>query len=433
MDTALARFYYEPKEEAERRRLVSTVFCSVMGLTLAADGILLLFSRRLALVVYGDHHYISYLRLALAAMPFVMANGVQMVVLRLERQVRVFNLIMIFNLLVSSSIGIASILLFRIGAAGMLLGFIAGNLTTAVAGMVYNRRRIFCAPALRKLTELLSVGLPLVLSGTSLWLIGYLNRPILVRRVSPDELGLYAIATGAVGMMALLIGAFRNAWHPFAFSIMNSEDARNIYGRALTLFTVAASTVAACGTLFAPEMLLVINAYTGKNWSGAAPCIGPLALGTLFSAMYFVVQTGVHIARRTGTVALTMGIGAALNLILNIVLIPRFGILGAALATALGHLTSLISLYGLAQRILFIPYQKGKLSAIVLLTVILIALAPLIDAGSLLKNLGLKAAILLLFGSALSATRAFAYDELKILFKSSPSQDLRSDSEELVN
>ncbi len=432
LDVALGRFYYEYDDDKHRRQLVSAVFWIVMGFTLAAVALLLVASKPLALWLYGDSRYILYLRLALLAMPFAMANGVQMVVLRLRRRVHAFNLIMIGNLMVASAIGITSILLLKIGAAGMLAGFIAGNLATSIAGVILNRREISAWPAMGKMRELLAVGLPLVLSGTALWLIGFVNRPILVRRVSAQEVGLYALASGAVGMMSLLMGGFRNAWQPFAFSIMGYKGAEKVYGRMLTWFTVAAGSVVCCGSLFAPEMLLIINAYTHKNWSEAAPAIGPLALGALFHAMYFVVQTGVHIARRTSLIALTMVIGAITSLALNFALIAPFGILGAALANAAGHLAALIGLYALAQRVLPIPYQRNKLIAVVFITGIVVTLAQLINTGSLLNDVLLKLVLLILYAGALLACRVLTISHLISLIRTSR-QQTHAESEEIAN
>jgi O-antigen/teichoic acid export membrane protein len=416
LDTALARFYYEHEAEAQRRSLVSTVFYTVMGFTAIAVGILLVVSKPMALWLYREPRYILYFRLALIAMPFAMASSMQSVVLRLERRVHAFNLITIGNLVTASAISISCILLFKIGAAGMLIGFIAGSIATAAAGMYMNRRQIFASPAMGKLRELLGIGLPLVVSGVALWLIGYVNRPILVHRVSPHDLGVYAIASGGVNMMALIIGAFRNAWQPFAFSIMGHEGAENVYGRTLTLFTALSATVAACATLFTPEALLIINAYTHKNWSAAAPAFGPLALGLLFSAMYFIIQTGIYIARRTSIIAVTISAAAAINILLNFALIPRFGIVGAAWATGLGHLAALVGLYVMAQRILPMPYQRGKLMTIVLLTAVVVILAPHLNIGSIIQNLLLKAVLAAAYCVALLATRAIALSDLALFW-----------------
>jgi O-antigen/teichoic acid export membrane protein len=239
---------------------------------------------------------------------------------------------------------------------------------------------------------------------------------MLAHRVSADDLGLFAIASGGVNMMAMLIGAFRNAWQPFAFSIMGREDSGNVYGRTLTIFTFTAAMIAVCGSLFAPEALLIINAYTHKNWSGAAVAVGPLAMGTLFSAMYFVVQTGIYLARRTSIIAWTMASAAAVAVLSNVVLIPMYGILGAALATALGQLTALFALYHIAQRIAPIPYQPAKILATVLAAILVIILAFQLPADSVGKGLLYKIVLLLIYIALLLATRVITRRDLRMFW-----------------
>jgi O-antigen/teichoic acid export membrane protein len=416
LDIALARFYYEHEDVGQRRRLVSTVFYAVMGFTVVAVALLLAVSKPLALWLYGEPRYILYLRLALAGMPFAVANGVHLVVLRLERRIRAFNLIMIANLAIAALFGITSILLFKIGAAGVLVGFIAGHVATSITGTYINRRELAAAPISGRLQDLLGIGLPLVPSGAALWLIGYVNRPMLVHWVSSDDVGLYAIASGGVGMMGLIIASFRNAWQPFAFSIMGREGSEGVYGRALTLFTIVGATIATCGSLFASEALLLINAVTHKNWSGAAQSVGPLAMGTLFSAMYLVVQTGAYIARRTSVIALMMGVAAGINILFNIILIPKFGILGAAFATAFGHLTALLGLYVVAQRIARIPYQPAKLITTVIAASSAIVLGSCLETNFIGKDLLLKTALLITYCGALLAARALSLGDLRMLW-----------------
>jgi O-antigen/teichoic acid export membrane protein len=416
LDIGLARFYYESDDPVRRRSLVSTVFYTVVGFTLVAVVLLLAASRPLALWLYGEPRYILYFRLALLGMPFAMVNSVNLVLLRLQRRIRAFNLIMIGNLAVAALFGIASIMLFKISAAGVLIGFIAGHAATGFAGTYINRREFTAMPAVGRLQDLFGIGLPLVVSGASLWLIGYVNRPILVHWVPADDVGLYAIASGGVGMMGLIIAAFRNAWQPFSFSIMGREGSEGVYGRALTLFTIFGATITVCGSLFAPEGLLLINAYTHKNWSGAAPSVGPLAMGTLFGAMYMVVQIGAYIARRTSVIALTMVGAAAINILLNIVLIPRFGILGAAFATAAGHLTALISLYAVAQRIAHIPYQPVKLFNTVVAASAAVILGSYMATDSVVRNLILKITLLISYGIVLLAARVLSPRDLRMLW-----------------
>jgi O-antigen/teichoic acid export membrane protein len=416
LDSTLARFYYEREDGAERRQLVSTVFCAVMSVTIITVAILLTASKPLAQWLYGDPRYILYFRLALVAMPFVMANGIQSAILRLNRQVRVYNIIAAANLILSALVGISSILAFRIGAEGVLIGFVAGYVASSIAGMIVNRRSLGVALKMSQLTELLRFSLPLMLSGTAFWFIGYVNRPILAHRVSPDELGLYAIASGGVNMMALLVGAFRNAWQPFAFSIMGREGSEDVYGRILTLFTAAGMAIAISVSLFSRQALLLISAFTHKNWSGAAPSVGPLAISVIFSAMYFVLQTGIYIARRTSAIAWTMVTAALANIVFNILLIPPYGILGAAIATASGHLIALITIYLVGQRIAPIPYQPARLIVTILAAVAAIALGHHFQTGSAGKDLLLESALLVSYGVALLALRIISFSDLRMFW-----------------
>lgn len=138
-DSALTRFFYEHQDIMQRKRLVSTAFYTVMSFTLPGIGILLIMSKPLAMWLYGEPRYVLYFRLALIAMPFVMANSIQMVVLRLERRVHIYNLIAAGNLIISGLIGISCIMVFKIGVAGVLIGFIAGYMASSVIGIFINR------------------------------------------------------------------------------------------------------------------------------------------------------------------------------------------------------------------------------------------------------------------------------------------------------
>jgi O-antigen/teichoic acid export membrane protein len=415
LDSALARFFYEGDDENRRKYLISTAFYCTVGISLLSVGILLIVSRPVALALYEDPRYVAYFRIVLATMPFLISSNIQMAVLRLERRVHVYNGLITANLILSALTGISCILIFHIGVTGIMIGFLAGYFVISLITLFINRRYLSVSPDFRQLPQLLGFSLPLMLSALAFWFIGYVNRPMLAHQVSADSLGLFAIASGGVNVMAMLIGAFRNAWQPFAFSIMEQEDSSRVYGRTLTIFTIIATTIAVCGTLFAPQALLFINAYTGKDWSGAAASVGPLALATLFNAMYFLVQTGIYIARRTGVIAWTVGAAALASVGFNMLLIPPFGIIGAAFAAALGHLTALILLYIIAQRIAPIPYQPGKLIATILTAIAVILLDLRFQIHAVVSALAIKTLLVILYGAVLMAIRVLTIKDLNLI------------------
>jgi O-antigen/teichoic acid export membrane protein len=109
-----------------------------------------------------------------------------------------------------------------------------------------------------------------------------------------------------------------------------------------------------------------------------------------------------------------MGIAASANILLNLLLIPRFGIIGAAIATCFGYFTALVILYGISQRLVPIPYQAGKLAIIICSILVVIILTPHIPPEPVGKDLLIRFAILALYGGLLLVTRAVTPDDLAL-------------------
>jgi O-antigen/teichoic acid export membrane protein len=107
-----------------------------------------------------------------------------------------------------------------------------------------------------------------------------------------------------------------------------------------------------------------------------------------------------------------IGAGAIANLILNLILIPRFGILGAALATLLSYMLLPIIEYPIVRRIYPIPYEWGRLCKLLVVSTGIYLVGILLKTGQLWIDLGVGATLILVWGLALYWWRFFAQNEL---------------------
>ena len=73
-----------------------------------------------------------------------------------------------------------------------------------------------------------------------------------------------------------------------------------------------------------------------------------------------VVMAGISIVRRTKVLALLAGVAAAINIGLNFVLIPPFGMVGAAVATAVAYAVLAALYFYVAQHYYRTPYELKK-------------------------------------------------------------------------
>lgn len=419
LDAGLGRLYHQQPGLAWRQRLIATAFYAIMGLSTLIIGLLLLFSAPLALALYdGNINYILYLRLGLLSLPFTVLSTFQLLVLRFEGRLAAYNILFICNQAICAAVAIPLIAYAHLGTAGALIGLVAGSAATSTAGMVLNWSFLCHRPMVGKLREMLRIGLPLSVAGVPMWVLQSSDRLFLVRVVPGDPLGLYAMASGIVQTLGVAFYAFQTAWQPFAFSIMGHERSAGLYARTLTLLTAVGATIAAGTALFAGEGLTLINWLTGKDWRPSLPALGPLVLGMLFYAMFFVTQIGAYIHKRTGTIVGALSLAAAGNLLLNALLIPPLGIWGAAIATALSYLIAFVAMYVIAQRVAHIPYEVGKILATVLACVAVVALATPLNANLWWGAELLKVGLLLLFGLGLLAARVVTVAELRTLVNS---------------
>jgi O-antigen/teichoic acid export membrane protein len=204
------------------------------------------------------------------------------------------------------------------------------------------------------------------------------------------EVGLYSLGYKLAGIVdALVSGPFNMAWQWQQFEMAKHKDAAHLYGRVLTYQLMVAVFVGLGVSLLAHDALKIM--CPPQYWA-ASVVVPIIALSYIIANIRVLMQSGILISKTTrylGAIAIPV---AAFTLLFNYLLIPRFQAMGAAVATALAYLVSLLLCYVIAQRVFWVKYQYGR-GTILLGTAATIFLAstwihlPLIP--SILANLSL--------------------------------------------
>ena len=266
------------------------------------------------------------------------------------------------------------------GAIGVIVGNFTGTLVVYLALLGYRREQLGLSFDRDLLRQMNKFGLPLVPTAR-LPLDHELQRPVLHpsarhRRRPRAEVGLYSVGVRVASAMVLLLTAFRTAWPAFAYSIRDDREARRTYAFVLTYLTLVTSWVALLLTLLSPW---IVDALTDDGFSRASTVVGPLAFSTVSYGAYIVFAIGVGRIRRTQFNWVVTGPGALANFALNVLLIPSYGMMGAAIATVAAYTTMAVGMAWWSQRIYPVPYQWRRTLTAVLAAVALAVLGKLID------------------------------------------------------
>jgi O-antigen/teichoic acid export membrane protein len=236
---------------------------------------------------------------------------------------------------------------------------------------------------------------------------------------------------------ALVILPFLAAWPQFAFTIMHKPNATNIYRDVLTFITLGVTFVALSVIAFGADILTIM---APEAYAGALMVIPWVALAMIPFGMYPILSIGPKIVKRPNLIAWVAIMAAALNVALNIVLLPVWGIVGAAIATFVAYSFLSVVTYNWGKRLYTFPIDWPRLLKISLsafLTYLVVAQIGQLELSYLLSLL-LKAIGLLTFPVILLLVGFFSQDQLKELIKvaknvwSKYSSGIRRDADNII-
>ncbi|MCF7833378.1 MAG: oligosaccharide flippase family protein [Candidatus Marinimicrobia bacterium] len=235
----------------------------------------------------------------------------------------------------------------------------------------------------RIMKELFFFGLPFMVAGLFDRTIELADRRIVGYFMGDEATGLYVASYTVAVLIRLLVYSFNAGWQPYFLREVDKEEGRvkleKIYLQTGVIFVV----IWFLASLWVPE-LVKIPLGQGRYilhasyWEGI-PII-PVIMGAYVMMGLYLLQLPVlYHKNKTGMNAVFMGIGAALNLGLNLVLIPKMGLMGAAIATAVAYTAMALSIRLWAVKRSDIRQKNGKLLLLGAISIAVFLLVQLLD------------------------------------------------------
>jgi O-antigen/teichoic acid export membrane protein len=381
MKSAFFRFYFDSAEESRRLLVVRTAFWYVLA---ASTGVLILgvaLAEPISWALFGTHDHAGLVAASFVGLWAAMNYEQMTSLFRVEQRSTAYVAATMTNVGVTIAATVLLVVVFDQGPLGVIVGNFTGTLVVYAALLVYSRHRLGFQFDRKLYRAMNRFGLPLVPSAVALWLTNFSDRFFLVKLADPHEVGLYSIGVRIASAILLLLTAFRLAWPAFAYSIEDDREAQRTYSFVLTYVVFVTCWLALGLGLLAPWIVRVI---TTPAFYPSQDVVALLSFGAAAFGAYVVVQIGTGRARRTGTNWLVTGIGAAVNVALNLILIPPFGRVGAAIATVTAYLLLFLLMAWRANRVFPVSYQWRRVATLAAAAVGLTVLGKAVGAPLLL-------------------------------------------------
>ena len=241
----------------------------------------------------------------------------------------------------------------------------------------------------RILRELLFFGLPFLVSGVFDRTIELADRRLIGYYLGDEATGLYVASYTVAVLMRLLVYSFNAGWQPYFLSKVDTEVGRAKLEKVYLQTAVVFVAIWFIASIWLPELVKIPlgggnNILHASYWDGIS--IIPVIMGAyVMMGLYFLQLPALYQQKKTALNALFIGIGAVLNLGLNVILIPRMGIMGAAIATASAYTVMVIGIRAWSYSKAKIKLHELKLILIMLLSVTIFIAMQYIEMGYLFK------------------------------------------------
>jgi O-antigen/teichoic acid export membrane protein len=270
---------------------------------------------------------------AILLLPLVLLETEQSVLLshlRACRRPATFSIASIIRLVAIAVFSVWLLAFLRLGLLGLFLGRVLGDLCGLCALIIFSRSEISAATSLRLGLATIRYGMPVVVSTLIVVALDGAGRYFVNRYNTLEQVGQFAVGVKIAGLMRILVVApFGIAWGGLIFQIEKRADAQFIYSKLRGYVLLLAVSVAGILSLLSP---LLLHVFATPAYEASLSVIPLLLLVQAITVMQYPATVGILLRSATKWLVAVISIGFGVDLVLNRLLVPAHGMVGASLA-----------------------------------------------------------------------------------------------------
>ena len=411
--TAAQTFYFFDTEDKRDRCLtLSTSLIYRIFVSFIVCTMLFFFAKPFSKYVLGNTDYAVYLKIVALATPFSVVNTLFINIQRMTFSKWKYLFLTIGSGLFGTLLAIYLVVIKRVGLIGVFQAKLYGAIFFTFVGFFLVKEYLQFSFSFERLKGMLKYGVPLIPSEIAIWVILFADRYFLIHYSSMSDVGLYAVGSRIASLVIFVTGAFRMAWAPFGFAVAKQKDARQFYAKVLTYYLMGLSLLCVFCSLFAREILMVL---TRPAYYGGSKVVGSLTFSAVGYGVIPITAIGLALTKKTQFNGLAFGVAAIANVVLNFILVPKFSIMGASLATVISFFIANLISYIVSQKYYYIPFELTKIFKILAFSAGIIVIGLLLDRNYNLYFLFIKIPLFLSLIGLLFITSVIKREELAAL------------------
>lgn len=370
MESAFMRFWdSSTKDSKANANIFTTAFWSVALLGIGVTLITMFFAEQVAtsrfLQLDGDGKGLviiaSVLPLldALVLIPFAR--------LRMMQKPRVFALIRLFTIVINVALNVLFVVYWKWEIYGVIW---SGIIATSLTFLWFIPTLIRSAGSFTRdlCKQMLKFGLPTVPASFSAIMVQVADRPIMLQLTNSSVVGIYQTNFRLAIPMMLFVTVFEYAFKPFYLNHRNDPEIKAILSKTATIFTAVCGAIfliTAIGMPYIVQVPFVGGKFINPAFWGGLIIVPVVMFAYFFNGLFTNFAAGFHIQKKTSWFPIATGAAAIVSVGATWLLVPGYGMLGAAWAKVAAYLISAGVLFWAQKKVFPVNYNWGRIVLLV--------------------------------------------------------------------
>ncbi|HSD63979.1 MAG TPA: oligosaccharide flippase family protein, partial [Ignavibacteriaceae bacterium] len=367
LQSALSKYYLEEKDEGKRKEIFSTIINSAGIIGLILTVVIFILAGWISKEATGAVNYENLIRIVFAALFFETITFITLHLLRTKELARKVVIYSSFSAGINLILNVYLVYYLDLGIYGIIWAQLVTSALVFVILLPFLRENYLRVLKSDLIQTIFLFSYPLIIAGLLSASVDVIDRFIINHFLGKSEVGIYSFSYRIALVMNLFVMSLRSAWTPYSIRLYNEGNYSIEFGKSLTKIIAASLLIFLIVSIFIDDLFKI--QFAGLNlfdpqYTGGIIIIPVILISYIFSGVVTYYSVYPYISGKSIHFLISDLIALVINITMNFILIPVYGIIGAAAATFFSYLGCAGYLVILSGHKIKITYEPLKIVAI---------------------------------------------------------------------
>jgi O-antigen/teichoic acid export membrane protein len=362
MSSTWSRFFFDFEDHSrEQKVFLGNIILFIITVGLAFSALFSLFGKNIFEYFAPGINFYPFIILAIWSSFFLNFFNIQLEIYRIRQQSFKYAGYSLIKFIGTVLLTVIAIAVYKFGAIGKVFSEFVVIVLTAVFALVMlaSDMQINFNPKLLK--KAIFFAFPLFLHQLSSLTYLVADKFFLVNHNGLSDTGVYNIGFQFGSIMSLIVSSIQLSWYTFFMNTAKKDpkEVRPVFSRLTTYYIIATLFIGLGIVFYADEVILL---FTSKNYYSAVNLIPVFVFGFFFQGLYYIEVTKLYYNKKfVKYLPVISFISAVANILLNYLLVPIYGTMGAAFASFFTMIVLYITTLVFSQRAYYTHYELRRI------------------------------------------------------------------------